>query len=62
LEEQNKIVQDQKALRDMANPDYDKRIYDARVDQHRRQQTANQQRINATMDRTGNALTFGHGS
>jgi len=46
----------------MANPDYDKRIYDARVDQHRRQQTANQQRINATMDRTGNALTFGHGS
>lgn len=62
LAEQNKIVQDQKALRDMANPDYDKRIYDARVDQHRRQQTANQQRINATMDRTGNALTFGHGS
>lgn len=61
LQEQQNLVRDQRALRDMANPDYDQRIYNARVDQHRRQQIANQQRMNSVFDRTGNILPVGQG-
>lgn len=61
LREQQQIVQDQRALRDLANPDYQKRVYDARVDEYRRQQAGKQTRINSIMDQRGNSFPMGHG-
>ena len=61
LREQQAIVQDQRALRDFVNPDYDARVYDARVDEWRRQQAGKQTRIGAIMDNKGNTLAMGHG-
>ncbi len=47
--QQAAIVRDQAALRDHINGDYEKRLYDARVQDHLERQRANQQRLNSML-------------